>query len=102
MTYQETRYEKEGTGIYDQIEGVNPYGLQNEFGYWEATPIEHHKEQTMRQPIVEERIHHQTEEIVPIRAINNLPLPWQIIRPIGSPPVLCAKLPHFDPIFSVG
>ncbi|NQY14724.1 MAG: type IV secretory system conjugative DNA transfer family protein [Henriciella sp.] len=102
VTYQETRYEKEGTGIYDQIEGVNPYGRQNEFGYWEATPIVHHKEQTMRQPIVEERIHHQTEEIVPIRAINNLPLPWQIIRPIGSPPVLCAKLPHFDPIFSVG
>lgn len=103
MPYYETDTEKIHSGDYNEHSTYNPQLRwdSNFHGYvgghqpmFEAKMID--------RPVQRQRIHHQTEEVVPIRAINNLPLPWQIIRPIGAPPVLCAKLPYFDPIFQRG
>lgn len=101
-TYFETDYEKENTGEYMEHDAWSSQAEKDEYGNWKGGRIVMHEAHTRRVPYQRERIHHQTDDVVPIRAIQSLPYSWQIVRPVGQQPILCAKLPVFDPFFQYG
>ena len=97
--YWESDTEKVHSGQYREHTTYSSQAERDEFGNMRGGYIALQEAVMVEQPIQRERTHFQTEDVVPVRAIQSLPLPWQIVRPVGETPILCAKLPVFDPLF---
>lgn len=99
LYYTETEFEDQPTGEVLAAPFWNHRARTDPFGNPVGGSDVIYTPEMAKVPVARERSHFHTEAMVSVGTIKSLPKAWQYVQPVGTPPLICGKLAHFDPYF---